>query len=128
MIARARVIAAGLGLDLATVAHAGDGNVHPVILYRPDETEAMREGAAEIAAAALELGGTLTGEHGIGTEKRDQMRSRFGAAELAAFRAIKAAFDPAGLLNPGCCCRPGLPTNRRCPGSPRRLRRCCGTR
>ena len=109
MIARARAIAAERGLDLATVAHAGDGNVHPVILYRPEETAAMREGAAEIAAAALDLGGTLTGEHGIGTEKRDQMRRRFGAAEVAAFRAIKTAFDPAGVLNPGVLLPPTAP-------------------
>jgi glycolate oxidase len=101
MVIAARRIAAGLDLDVATVAHAGDGNVHPVILYTPAESDRMREGAGAIAAAALELGGTLTGEHGIGTEKVQQMRARFGAAEVAAFRAVKAVFDPAGILNPG---------------------------
>ena len=101
MIARARAITARLGLDVATVGHAGDGNLHPVILYQLGEEAAMTEGAAGIAAAALELGGTLTGEHGIGTKKLDQMRARFSAAEVAAFRAIKRAFDPAGVLNPG---------------------------
>jgi glycolate oxidase len=101
MIGRARAIAARLGLDVATVGHAGDGNLHPVILYTVGEEVAMTEGAAAIAAAALELGGTLTGEHGIGTRKLDQMRARFSAAEVAAFRAIKRAFDPNEVLNPG---------------------------
>ena len=101
MVAEARRIAARLDLDLATVAHAGDGNVHPVILYHPAEIERMRAGADAIAAAALELGGTLTGEHGIGTEKVRHMRRRFAAVEVAAFRTVKAAFDPAGILNPG---------------------------
>ena len=101
MIARARELCAGLRLDLATVAHAGDGNVHPVILYPVAEVDRMRAGADAIAAAAVELGGTLTGEHGIGSEKVGQMRRRFGPTEVAAFRAIKAAFDPADVLNPG---------------------------
>lgn len=101
MVVEARRIASDLDLDVATVAHAGDGNVHPVILYRPDEEEQMRRGADAIAFAALALGGTLTGEHGIGTEKVQHMRRRFGPAEIAAFRAVKAVFDPAGILNPG---------------------------
>jgi glycolate oxidase len=101
MVMAARRIAIDLDLDVATVAHAGDGNVHPVILYRPDERERMWRGAGDIAAAALALGGTLTGEHGIGTEKVQHMRRRFGGAEIAAFRAVKTVFDPAGVLNPG---------------------------
>jgi glycolate oxidase len=101
MVIEARGIAADLDLDVATVAHAGDGNVHPVILYRPAEEDRMRRGADSIAAAALELGGTLTGEHGIGTEKVQHMRRRFGPAEIAAFRAVKTVFDPTGILNPG---------------------------
>lgn len=109
MISRARTIAANLGLDLATVAHAGDGNVHPVLLYGDEEEAGMRQGAVEMGEAALELGGTLTGEHGIGADKRDQMRQRFNAAEVAAFRAIKAAFDPAGVLNPGVLLPPRAP-------------------
>jgi glycolate oxidase len=115
MVVEARRIAAGLDLDVATVAHAGDGNVHPVILYHQEELERMRSGADAIAAAALGLGGTLTGEHGIGTEKVRHMRRRFGATEVSAFRACKAAFDPTGVLNPGVMLpapssdEPGLP-------------------
>jgi glycolate dehydrogenase FAD-linked subunit len=101
MFKRARQIAANLGLDVATVGHAGDGNLHPTILYEPEELETVEAAASEIAAAALDLGGTLTGEHGIGTSKLGQMRRHFGPVELAAFRAIKRAFDPGGVLNPG---------------------------
>jgi glycolate oxidase len=115
MVIEARRIAAELDLDVATVAHAGDGNVHPVILYTAQERRRMRRGADAIAAAALALGGTLTGEHGIGTEKVQHMRRRFGPAEIAAFRAVKTVFDPAGILNPGVLLpppsvdKPGLP-------------------
>ena len=101
MVMEARRIAVERDLDVSTVAHVGDGNMHPVILYEPSEIEEMRSGADEIAAAALALGGTLTGEHGIGTEKVRHMRRRFGPAEIAAFRAVKAVFDPTGILNPG---------------------------
>lgn len=101
MVERARKIAATHGLDVATVGHAGDGNLHPTILYELEELETVEAGASEIAAAALDLGGTLTGEHGIGTAKLGQMRRHFGPVELAAFRAIKRAFDPAGVLNAG---------------------------
>jgi glycolate oxidase len=101
MVKRARQIAASLDLDVAIVGHAGDGNLHPTILYEPQELETVETGASEIAAAALDLGGTLTGEHGIGTAKLRQMRRHFGPVELAAFRAIKRAFDPGGVLNPG---------------------------
>jgi glycolate oxidase len=101
MVLWARAIASRLDLDVSTVAHLGDGNIHPVILYHPEEADRMRDGADAICAAALDLGGTLTGEHGIGTEKVAHMRRRFGAAEIAAFRAVKAAFDPSWILNPG---------------------------
>jgi glycolate oxidase len=109
MVERARQIAASLGLDVATVGHAGDGNLHPTILYEPEELETVDAGASEIAAAALDLGGTLTGEHGIGTAKLGQMRRHFGPVELAAFRAIKRAFDPGGVLNPGVMLPPPEP-------------------
>jgi glycolate oxidase len=101
MMARSRQIAASYGLDVPILGHAGDGNLHPVVLYEPGQLATVDAVAEEIADAALELGGTLTGEHGIGTAKRDQMRRAFGPVELAAFRAIKRAFDPDGLLNPG---------------------------
>ena len=92
------------GLQVLTLGHAGDGNIHPVILYDkgdPAQVAAMEEADDAVVAAALALGGTITGEHGIGSEKRRQMRQRFSATEIAAMRAVKAAFDPHGLLNPG---------------------------
>jgi len=87
-----------------TLGHAGDGNIHPVILF--DKTDSAQVAAMEAAddavvATALALGGTITGEHGIGSEKRRQMRQRFSPTEIAAMRAVKAAFDLDGLLNPG---------------------------
>ena len=101
MMARSRQIAASHGLDMLTAGHAGDGNLHPTVLYEPDQLATVDAFAEEVADAALDLGGTLAGEHGIGTAKRAQMRRVFGAVELAAFREIKRAFDPDGLLNPG---------------------------
>jgi glycolate oxidase len=101
MMARSRQIAASHGLDVPILGHAGDGNLHPVVLYEPGQLATVERAATEIADAALDLGGTLTGEHGIGTAKRDQMRRAFGPVELTAFRAIKQAFDPDGRLNPG---------------------------
>jgi len=101
------------GLSAANVFHAGDGNLHPLILY-----DANREGDLERAEAAgnailalcVERGGTVTGEHGVGVEKLDAMCGQFSAAELERFYAVKAAFDPAGLLNPG----KAVPTLTRC--------------
>ena len=101
MLRRSQQIAARHGLDVPVLGHAGDGNLHPVVLYGPDELAIAENIAAEIADAAIDLGGSLTGEHGIGTAKRDQMRRAFTPVELAAFRTIKRAFDPAELLNPG---------------------------
>jgi glycolate oxidase len=109
MIARGQQIAASVGLDLATVGHAGDGNMHPTILYEPQELEVVDAAASEIAEAALDLGGTLTGEHGIGTAKLSQMRRCFGPVELAAFRTIKDVFDPGGVLNPSVILPPQEP-------------------
>jgi len=101
------------GLPVANVFHAGDGNLHPLILYdanKPgdlDKTEAL---GGRILEACIAAGGTITGEHGVGVEKLDQMCVQFGAAELAQFHALKNAFDPAGLLNPG----KAVPTLHRC--------------
>lgn len=91
-------------LPIGTFGHAGDGNLHPTILTDRRDAEEMRraEGAvADIFAAALELGGTLSGEHGIGLAKRPFMRSQFGEAGLDVHRRVKAALDPRGILNPG---------------------------
>ena len=99
-----RVIAERHQLEITTNGHAGDGNIHPIILYDagdPRQVEATRIAAHEMTAMALEFGGTLTGEHGVGSEKIPLMRQRFTAAEIAAMRAVKDAFDPDGTLNPG---------------------------
>jgi glycolate oxidase len=101
------------GLAVANVFHAGDGNLHPLILYDAN-TDGGIERAEALGGAILELcvamGGTITGEHGVGREKINQMCSQFTSAEIETFFAIKAAFDPAGLLNPG----KAIPTLARC--------------
>ncbi len=101
------------GLRVANVFHAGDGNLHPLILYDANK-EGELETAENFGGAILELcvavGGTVTGEHGVGTEKLNQMCVQFETAELTQFHALKAAFDPHGLLNPG----KAVPTLHRC--------------
>jgi glycolate oxidase len=101
------------GLRCANVFHAGDGNLHPLILYDaniPGELERTESFAADILELCIAVGGTITGEHGVGVEKIDQMCTQFREAELVQFHAVKAAFDPEGLLNPG----KGVPLLRRC--------------
>ena len=100
-------------LPVANVFHAGDGNLHPLILYdanRPGELERTEQFGARILALCVEVGGTITGEHGVGVEKIDQMCVQFRSPELAQFHAVKQAFDPDGLLNPG----KAVPTLHRC--------------
>jgi glycolate oxidase len=100
-------------LDVANVFHAGDGNLHPLILFdagRDDELARAERFGADILEACVAAGGTVTGEHGVGVEKLGPMCSQFGAPELEAFHALKRAFDPAGLLNPG----KAVPTLQRC--------------
>ncbi|MBS0484514.1 MAG: FAD-binding protein [Proteobacteria bacterium] len=92
------------GLRCMNVFHAGDGNLHPLILYdanKPGELQRTEEFGGKILEMCIHAGGTITGEHGVGMEKINQMCSQFRAGELAMFHAVKAAFDPAGLLNPG---------------------------
>ena len=101
------------GLRCANVFHAGDGNLHPLILYdanKPGELARTEAFGGEILELCLEVGGTITGEHGVGVEKINQMCMQFGAAELETFHAIKRAFDERGLLNPG----KAVPTLHRC--------------
>ncbi len=101
------------GLRCANVFHAGDGNLHPLILFDaniPGELERTEAFAAKILELCIEVGGTITGEHGVGIEKINQMCMQFSTAELERFLSIKAAFDPAGLLNPG----KAVPTLHRC--------------
>ena len=91
-------------LVIATVGHAGDGNLHPTLLVDPDDAEVMehaRAAVAEIFRAALDLGGTLSGEHGIGSAKAPYLGWALGEDGLALTRRVKAAFDPQGILNPG---------------------------
>jgi glycolate oxidase len=97
----------------ANVFHAGDGNLHPLILFDandPDETRRAEDFGAEILELCVAVGGTVTGEHGVGIEKINQMCSQFDRKELDAFLSVKAAFDPAGLLNP----EKVVPTLHRC--------------
>lgn len=101
-----RIEAAGVrhGLRIGTFGHAGDGNLHPtVVLERADEDAVRRAHAAfeEIFEAAIELGGTITGEHGVGLAKLAFLERRLGADHVALLRRIKQAFDPHGILNPG---------------------------
>jgi len=100
-------------LRCANVFHAGDGNLHPIILYdgnKPGELARTEEFGGEILEICLQVGGTITGEHGVGVEKINQMCIQFGSSELATFHAIKRAFDEHGLLNPGKM----VPTLHRC--------------
>jgi len=101
------------GLPVANVFHAGDGNLHPLILFDanlPGQLEATEEMGGRILEYCVEVGGTVTGEHGVGVEKLNQMCVQFNAAELQQFFRLKAAWDPQGLLNPG----KGIPTLTRC--------------
>jgi glycolate oxidase len=96
-------ICASYGLRVANVFHAGDGNMHPLILYNvnDDDEQAKAEAAGnEILKMSVELGGCLTGEHGVGIEKRDLMGFQFNAADLAQQMRVRAVFDPAWRLNP----------------------------
>jgi glycolate oxidase len=92
------------GLGVANVFHAGDGNLHPLILYdanKPDELEKAEAFGADILKLCVEVGGVLTGEHGVGVEKRDLMPEMFTKDDLAQQERVKCAFDPEHLLNPG---------------------------
>ncbi|MEM7407033.1 MAG: FAD-linked oxidase C-terminal domain-containing protein [Pseudomonadota bacterium] len=100
-------------LAVVNVFHAGDGNLHPLILFdanRPGELENAEELGGKILELCVEAGGTITGEHGVGIEKINQMCVQFPPEELEQFHAVKHAFDPAGLLNPG----KAVPTLQRC--------------
>ena len=100
-------------LRCVNVFHAGDGNLHPLILFDandPDEMHRCELFGAEILETSISLGGTVTGEHGVGVEKLNSMCVQFSAAERAQMLAVKNAFDPAGLLNPG----KAIPSLQRC--------------
>lgn len=106
-------LSAEYGLRVANVFHAGDGNMHPLILFDanlPGELERAEAIGGKILELCVAVGGSITGEHGVGREKINQMCAQFNAAELTLFHAVKAAFDPQGLLNPG----KNIPTLHRC--------------
>src|SRR3954454_10892005 len=112
-LARIRELSEKYGLRVANVFHAGDGNLHPLILYdanQPGEMDRAEAFGADILRVCVELGGVLTGEHGVGIEKRDLMGEMFSEIDLNQQQRLKCAFDAQGLLNPGKV----FPTLHRC--------------
>jgi len=113
VLARIKELSEEYDLRVANVFHAGDGNLHPLILYdasKPGELERTEEFGGKILELCVEVGGTITGEHGVGIEKLGQMCIQFKEKELSVFHAVKAAWDENGLLNPG----KAVPTLQRC--------------
>jgi len=113
VLERVEEMAERYGLRCANVFHAGDGNLHPLILYdanKPGELETAEEFGSAILQLCVDVGGVLTGEHGVGVEKRDLMGSMFDEDDLKHQQRLKCAFDPDGLLNPGKV----YPTLHRC--------------
>jgi glycolate oxidase len=113
VLARMHELSGQHGLAVANVFHAGDGNLHPLILYdanKPGELERAERFGADILKLCVEVGGVLTGEHGVGVEKRDLMPVMFSEVDLAQQQRLKCAFDADGLLNPGKV----FPTLHRC--------------
>ncbi len=113
VLRRIQELSQGEGLETVNVFHAGDGNLHPLILFdgnQPGQLEAAERLGSEILQLCVQVGGTVTGEHGVGIEKINEMCVQFGRAEIEQFHAIKHAFDARGLLNPG----KAIPTLNRC--------------
>ncbi|MCH7554582.1 MAG: FAD-binding oxidoreductase, partial [Proteobacteria bacterium] len=104
VLARIGEMSATFGLRVANVFHAGDGNLHPLIMYDANiagQLEKAEEFGAEILKLCVEVGGVLTGEHGVGVEKRDLMGHMFSEVDLNQQQRVKCAFDEKSLLNPG---------------------------
>jgi glycolate oxidase len=102
-LAKVKDIAGGHGLRVATVAHAGDGNIHPLLLFETKDAEEVKRASAAgraILEVCLSMGGSLTGEHGIGGEKRELLGLQYNDATIALFRRIRTAFDETGRMNP----------------------------
>jgi glycolate oxidase len=113
VLARIDELAGEARLRVANVFHAGDGNLHPLVLYDaavPGEPERAERLAGDIVTACVDVGGSITGEHGVGVDKKRYMGQQFGEADLDAFQRLRCAFDPAGLANPGKV----MPTPRLC--------------
>jgi glycolate oxidase len=104
MLAQITEIAARHGVTIATIAHAGDGNLHPLLITPPGDDAARAAAQAafeEFLDAAIALGGTVTGEHGVGILKRDGMRRELDPGSIALQSAVRQALDPLGIFNPG---------------------------
>lgn len=113
VLTQINLLAGKLALKVVNVFHAGDGNLHPLILYdarNPGEYAKAEQLGGQILELCVAVGGTITGEHGVGIEKLNQMCVQFSSAELQQFQRLKAAFDPDNLLNPG----KAIPTLHRC--------------
>ena len=113
VLTRTRELSAKYGLGVANVFHAGDGNLHPLIMYdanKPGELAKAEDFGADLLRLCVEVGGVLTGEHGVGVEKRDLMGTMFNELDLGQQERLKCAFDPEQLLNPGKV----FPTLHRC--------------
>jgi glycolate oxidase len=113
VLARIDELSRDYGLAVANVFHAGDGNLHPLVCYDgavPGEPERAEELAGLIVKACVDEGGSITGEHGVGVDKKRYMPQMFGEPDLAAFQKLRCAFDPDGLANPGKV----MPTPRLC--------------
>jgi glycolate oxidase len=117
VLRRTDELARASGLQVASVAHAGDGNLHPLVLYdaaQPGEAERAEALASSLLDVCLEVDGSLSGEHGIGLDKKRHMAAMFAEADLEAFGRLRCAFDPDGLANPGKL----LPSPRLCGEAP----------
>jgi glycolate oxidase len=113
VLERIEELSAEHGLRVANVFHAGDGNLHPLVCFdarAPGEAERAEELAGLIVKACVDEGGSITGEHGVGVDKKRYMPAQFSDADLDAFQKLRCAFDPAGLANPGKL----MPTPRLC--------------
>jgi glycolate oxidase len=120
VLARIEALAGEYGLPVANVFHAGDGNLHPLVCFHGDEEAGRAEELAGlILEACVDAGGSITGEHGIGVDKKRHMPMLFGESDLAAFHRLRCAFDPNGLANPGKV----MPTPRLCGEVPGPYRR-----
>jgi glycolate oxidase len=108
-----RQVAEKYGLEISNIFHAGDGNLHPIILFdarKPGDLDKARAAGEEILAYCVSVGGSITGEHGVGMEKKEIMPKLFSEDSLDTMRDLKKLFDPACLLNPGKL----LPTGKGC--------------
>jgi glycolate oxidase len=122
VLRRIDVLSDEFGLRVANVFHAGDGNLHPLVCYdasNDGEAERAQELAALILQACVDTGGSITGEHGVGIDKKQHMSKMFSEADLSAFQRLRCAFDPAQLANPGKV----MPTPRLCGEVPGPYRR-----